>query len=58
MHEAIQFQNVIQQFQPKLSVEYRGTSPRNAIPGTEVRGLMILLMCLKQGDGYANASHH
>ena len=35
------FQTVIQQFSPELSDEYRGTSPRNQVPGTDVRMYII-----------------
>ena len=31
-----EFQSVIQEFCPKLSKEYRGTSPRRLVPGTQV----------------------
>ena len=34
--EARNFEEVILQFQPKLSNAYRGTSPRKLIPGTRV----------------------
>ncbi len=33
---SIEFQNVIQQFSPELCDEYRGTSPRTQVPGTDV----------------------
>ena len=36
MREAIEFQGVIQQYNPDLSAEYRGTSPRKQQPGTDV----------------------
>ncbi|KAL5490931.1 hypothetical protein EMCRGX_G016134 [Ephydatia muelleri] len=31
----IEFQEIIQEYEPELSQEYRGTSPRNQLPGTE-----------------------
>ena len=34
--EGIHFEQVVQKFQPELSNEYRGTSPRQTIPGTQV----------------------
>lgn len=34
--DGIQFQEAVQQFEPKLSDQYRGTSPRRLIPGTQV----------------------
>lgn len=36
VEEARDFEEVILQFQPKLSTAYRGTSPRKLIPGTKV----------------------
>ena len=41
--EGIHFEQVVQEFQPELSDEYRGTSPRQAIPGTQVVPLLITL---------------
>jgi hypothetical protein len=31
------FQSAVQQYCPQLCDEYRGTSPRNLVPGTEVK---------------------
>ncbi len=39
--EAIDFQEAIQKFNPDLCDTYRGTSPRNQIPGTQVRSLIF-----------------
>lgn len=36
VEEAREFEEVILEFQPKLSTAYRGTSPRKLIPGTKV----------------------
>ncbi len=36
VREAIDFQEVLQQYNPQLSDEYRGTSPRKLQPGTQV----------------------
>ena len=36
VEEGIEFQNIVQSFNPELSSEYRGTSPRRQIPGTDV----------------------
>lgn len=36
VNEGIEFQEVIQSYNPDLSDEYRGTSPRKLIPGTKV----------------------
>ena len=35
MNEAIHFQTIVQQYNPDLSNQYRGTSPRKLIPGTK-----------------------
>ena len=35
--EGIEFQEIVQSFNPDLSDEYRGTSPRKLIPGTKVQ---------------------
>lgn len=37
VNEGIEFQEVIQSYNPDLSDEYRGTSPRKLIPGTKVK---------------------
>ena len=44
MSEGIEFQEVVQSFNPDLSAEYRGTSPRKLIPGTEVH-LTCAIIC-------------
>ncbi len=38
------FQEVVQQYSPDLSDEYRGTSPRKLIPGTKVSQLLAVLL--------------
>ena len=35
MREAIDFQQTVQKYNPELCDEYRGTSPRKLIPGTQ-----------------------
>ena len=37
VEEAIHFQDIVQSIEKELSNEYRGTSPRRLIPGTQVR---------------------
>ena len=34
--EAIEFERAVRQIEPELSKEYRGTSPRKQVAGTEV----------------------
>ena len=34
--EAIEFERAVRQIEPELSREYRGTSPRKQVAGTEV----------------------
>ena len=36
VNEGIEFQEIVQSFNPNLSDEYRGTSPRKLIQGTKV----------------------
>ena len=36
VNEGIEFQEIVQSFNPNLSDEYRGTSPRRLIQGTKV----------------------
>ena len=36
IEEGIQFQEAVQCYEKELSNEYRGTSPRRLIPGTQV----------------------
>ena len=36
VHQGIEFQQIVQEFEPHLSNEYRGSSPRKLIPGTQV----------------------
>ena len=43
VEDGAQFQSVLQQYCPELSSEYRGTSPRRLIPGTEVSASNIYL---------------
>ena len=35
--EAIEFERAVRQVEPELSKEYRGTSPRKQVAGTEVK---------------------
>ena len=42
VEEAIHFQEVVQSIEKELSNEYRGTSPRQLIPGTQVKYTMHL----------------
>ena len=35
--EAIEFERAVRQIEPELSKEYRGTSPRKQVAGTEVK---------------------
>ena len=42
--EGIDFQEVVQQYEPKLSDAYRGTSPRKLIPGTQVLSMCIIIL--------------
>ena len=34
--EGVEFQEVVQKYNPELSDQYRGTSPRRLVPGTQV----------------------
>ena len=36
VNEGVEFQDVVQQYNPELSDQYRGTSPRKLVPGTQV----------------------
>ena len=36
VNEAIEFERAVRQVEPELSKEYRGTSPRKQVAGTEV----------------------
>ena len=36
VNEGVKFQDVVQQYNPELSDQYRGTSPRKLVPGTKV----------------------
>ena len=36
VNEGVEFQDVVQQYNPELSDQYRGTSPRKLVPGTKV----------------------
>lgn len=36
VNEGIQFERAVKQIEPELSKDYRGTSPRKLVPGTEV----------------------
>ena len=36
VNEGVEFQDVVQQYNPELSDQYRGTSPRRVVPGTQV----------------------
>ena len=38
--EGIEFQDIVQSFNPDLSDEYRGTSPRKLIPETKVLSVL------------------
>ena len=40
VEEAIHFQEVVQSIEKELSNEYRGTSPRQLIPGTHVKYIL------------------
>ncbi len=42
VNEAIDFQEAVLQFSPDLCDTYRGTSPRNQIPGTQVYSLACI----------------
>ena len=44
VEKGIDFQDIIQQFNPDLCDEYRGTSPRRLIPGTKVLILLNVLI--------------
>lgn len=51
--EAIEFERAVRQIEPELSKEYRGTSPRKQVAGTEVKScytriekLYFLLVCI------------
>ena len=37
VEEGADFEGIVQQYEPELSNEYRGTSPRKLIPGTQVQ---------------------
>lgn len=34
--EGAEFENILKQYEPELSDEYRGVSPRKLVPGTKV----------------------
>ena len=34
--KGVEFERAMQQFEPELSKDYHGTSPRKQLPGTEV----------------------
>ena len=36
VNKGVEFQDVVQQYNPELSDQYRGTSPRKLVPGTKV----------------------
>ena len=44
--KGIDFQEVIQTFEPNLCDEYRGTSPRSLIPGTKVDYIYCVCRCV------------
>ncbi len=37
VEEGVDFQEVVRKYNPDLSDQYRGTSPRRLVPGTQVR---------------------
>lgn len=42
--EGIEFERAVRQIEPELSKEYRGTSPRKLVPGTEVNQQHVEIM--------------
>jgi hypothetical protein len=42
VNEGAEFQEIVQSFNPNLSDEYRGTSPRKLIKGTKVYNCQYL----------------
>ncbi len=45
VEEGVEFQEVVRQYNPDLSDQYRGTSPRSLVPGTQVRYKPQLTQC-------------
>ena len=47
IEEGIQFQEAVQCYEKELSNEYRGTSPRRLIPGTQVVIFLVKIIIIE-----------
>ena len=42
VRDGVEFEEVVQRYNPELCDEYRGTSPRTQVPGTKVNAAEVL----------------
>ena len=56
VEEGEDFETVVQQFEPELSNEYRGVSPRKLIPGTQVEMSGVMLTYIQRMVGPRSAA--
>ena len=45
--KGIEFERAVKQIEPELCKDYRGTSPRKQVPGTEVHNQCYINCCVK-----------